>query len=231
MVGHHGDVESTLRTAVAERLGEGRFGLWFGEGVRLGVADDALEVGVPNAFFREWIQGHFATNLIEAAEAVTGRTLKLTFRVADEAEPRVGNLIEPKPADERRKHGGTVPLAPEPQTPPQGERERPRNQARPARRLEDFVTGPCNRLAQAAAVEMVQTSGASFNPLVIHAGVGLGKTHLLEGIGHALRSRNPGLKLVQGTAEAFTNGFLDAMRAGKPGIVPIPVSSGRRLDH
>ncbi|WP_315850091.1 DnaA N-terminal domain-containing protein, partial [Singulisphaera acidiphila] len=70
MVGHHGDVESTLRTAVAERLGEGRFGLWFGEGVRLGVADDALEVGVPNAFFREWIQGHFATNLIEAAEAV-----------------------------------------------------------------------------------------------------------------------------------------------------------------
>ncbi|SIO33072.1 chromosomal replication initiator protein DnaA [Singulisphaera sp. GP187] len=217
MVGHHGDVESTLRTAVAERLGEGRFGLWFGEGVRLGVADDALEVGVPNAFFREWIQGHFATNLIEAAEAVTGRTLKLTFRVADEAEPRVGNLIEPKPADERRKHGGTVPLAPEPQTPPQGERERPRNQARPARRLEDFVTGPCNRLAQAAAVEMVQTSGASFNPLVIHAGVGLGKTHLLEGIGHALRSRNPGLKLVQGTAEAFTNGFLDAMRAGNLG--------------
>ncbi|WP_406698488.1 chromosomal replication initiator protein DnaA [Singulisphaera sp. Ch08] len=217
MVGHHGDIESTLRTAVAERLGEGRFGLWFGEGVRLGVADDALEVGVPNAFFREWIQGHFATNLIEAAEAVTGRTLRLTFQVADEAEPRVGNLIEPKPADDRRKHGGTVPLAPEPQAPPQGERERPRNQARPPRRLEDFVTGPCNRLAQAAAIEMVQTSGASFNPLVIHAGVGLGKTHLLEGIGHALRARNPGMKLVQGTAEAFTNGFLDAMRAGNLG--------------
>ncbi|WP_193378481.1 chromosomal replication initiator protein DnaA, partial [Singulisphaera acidiphila] len=131
-------------------------------------------------------------------------------------EPRVGNLIEPKPADERRKHGGTVPIAPEPQTPPQ--RDRPRNQqARPPRRLEDFVTGPCNRLAQAAAVEMVQTAGASFNPLVIHAGVGLGKTHLLEGIGHALRARNPGMKLVQGTAEAFTNGFLDAMRAGNLG--------------
>ncbi len=79
------------------------------------------------------------------------------------------------------------------------------------------MTGPCNRLAQAAAVEMVQTAGASFNPLVIHAGVGLGKTHLLEGIGHALRARNPGMKLVQGTAEAFTNGFLDAMRAGNLG--------------
>src|SRR3954454_14055875 len=135
MAGHQGEIEATLRTAVAERLGEGRFGLWFGEGVRLGVAGDALGGGVPNAFFREWIQGHFAGNLIEAAEAVTGRTLRLTFRVDDEAEPRVGNLIEPRPAEERRQPGVTVPLAPAPQAPPQWERERPRNQARPPRRL------------------------------------------------------------------------------------------------
>ena len=55
-------METTLRAAVAERLGESRFGLWFGEGVRLGVAEgsDSLEVAVPNAFFRDWIQGHFA---------------------------------------------------------------------------------------------------------------------------------------------------------------------------
>lgn len=222
MAGHQGNVESTLRAAVAERLGEGRFGLWFGEGVRLGVADDALEVGVPNAFFREWIQGHFASNLIEAAEAVTGRTLRLTFHVADEAEPRVGNLIEPPPAEERRQPGKTVPLAPAPEPASQPserdrDRDRPRNQARPPRRLDDFVTGPCNRLSHAAAVEMVQTLGTSFNPLVVHAGVGLGKTHLLEGIGHAMRTRSPGSRVIQGTAEAFTNGFLDAMRSGSLG--------------
>src|SRR3954449_9347892 len=115
MTGHHGEIEATLRAAVAERLGEGRFGLWFGEGVRLGVAGDALEVGVPNAFFREWIQGHFAGNLIEAAEAVTGRPLRLTFRVDDEAELRVGTLIHPRPADDRRKPGIAVPLVPAPQ--------------------------------------------------------------------------------------------------------------------
>jgi len=217
MLGHQGDVEATLRAAVSERLGEGRFGLWFGEGVRLGITNDALEVGVPNDFFREWIQGHFASNLIEAAEAVTGRTLRLTFQVADEAEPRVGNLIEPTPPEERRKTGGTVPIpaAPAaPQSPPQWERERPRNQNRPPRRLDDFVTGSCNRLSHAAAMEMVQTLGGSFNPLVVHGGVGLGKTHLLEGIGHSFRARNPGIKVTQATAEAFTNGFLDAMRTG-----------------
>ncbi len=209
-----GGLESTLRAAVAERLGEGRFGLWFGEGVNFGLDGDALEVGVPNAFFREWIQGHFSGNLIEAAEAVTGRTLQLRFRIDGEAEPKVGNLIEPKPADERRKPGVAVPLIPAPQNPPS---ERPRNQGRPPRRLDDFITGSCNRLAHAAAKEMAQSAGGSFNPLVIHAGIGLGKTHLLEGIGHALRARQPGLRLIHGTAEGFTNSFLDAMRAGALG--------------
>ena len=141
-----GTVESTLRAAVAERIGEARFGLWFGEGVRLGVDDDALQVGVPNAFFREWIQAHFAGNLIEAAEAVTGRALRLAFRVVDEAEPNVGHVIDPPPADERRRPADattpTTPRAPGPGPGTGGSpSERPRLQARPPRRLDDFVTG------------------------------------------------------------------------------------------
>jgi chromosomal replication initiator protein len=201
---------------VAERLGEARFGLWFGEGVRLGIDDDALEVGVPNAFFREWIQGHFAGNLIEAAREVTGRSLRLSFRVDDEAEPKVGDVVDP-PHEERRGPTVTVPMAPaSPAVPqaPSAPSDRPRTSNRPPRRLDDFVTGACSRLAHAAAMEMVQSSGATFNPLLIHSGVGLGKTHLLEATGHALRARHPGLKLIQVTAEAFTNSFLDAMRTG-----------------
>ncbi|WP_435018057.1 chromosomal replication initiator protein DnaA [Tundrisphaera sp. TA3] len=215
--------ETSLRAAVAERIGESRFGLWFGEGVHLGVAGDALEVGVPNAFFREWIRGHFAGNLIEAAHAVTGRSLRLRFHVADEAEPPLGHVVSPLPAPDHRPGGGddhpTIPL-------PSPPADRPRAQSapapsvtppppgRPARRLEDFVTGPGNRLAHAAAIELIQAGGASFNPLVITGGTGLGKTHLLEGIGAALRARHPGLRVVQITAESFTNGFLDAMRHG-----------------
>jgi chromosomal replication initiator protein len=84
--------------------------------------------------------------------------------------------------------------------------------ARPLRRLDDFAPGPGNRLALAAAREMVRSGGSTFNPLVIHGAVGLGKTHLLEGISHALRQAHPGLNLIHMTAEAFTNGFLEAMR-------------------
>ncbi len=230
MTGQGLAVETRLREEVAGRLGEARYGLWFGEGVRLGLGldGDAIEVGVPNAFFREWIQGHFSDTLLAAGEAVAGRALRLTFRVDDEAEPRIGHVVEPTPPDGRKSKvklpfapGPAPQVQPLPQAPPLPPTDRPRmsaaNQnatARPPRRLDDFVTGPGNRLAHAAAVEMTQSLGGSFNPLVVHAGVGLGKTHLLEGVGHALRARRPGIRLVHVTAEAFTNGFLDAMRGG-----------------
>jgi len=61
---------------------------------------------------------------------------------------------------------------------------------------------------------MAQSAGAAFNPLVINSAVGLGKTHLLEGIGHTLKQVHPTLQIVQLTAEAFTNSFLESMRSG-----------------
>jgi chromosomal replication initiator protein len=82
------------------------------------------------------------------------------------------------------------------------------------RRLSDFITGSSNRLAYAAADEMIQAAGTSFNPLVICGAVGLGKTHLLEAVVLGLRQAHPGLNVVWITAEAFTNAFLDAMRSG-----------------
>jgi chromosomal replication initiator protein len=82
------------------------------------------------------------------------------------------------------------------------------------RTLSSFVTGSSNRLAHAAAGAMVETAGVAFNPLLIHGGVGLGKTHLLEAVIQGLRQAHPGLNVLGITAEAFTNAFLDAMRSG-----------------
>lgn len=84
------------------------------------------------------------------------------------------------------------------------------------RRLDNFVVGVCNRLAQTAALEMIKSRGAAFNPLVLHGGVGLGKTHLLDGIAHAVRT-SPGTsgRIIHVTAEEFTNLFLEAIRTGQ----------------
>jgi chromosomal replication initiator protein len=247
-------VESALRAAVSERLGAARFGLWFGESVRLGLSGkgDALEVRVPDPFFREWIQGHYTTSLLEAAEAVLGRPMQLSIRIHNELEPPLGDVVEQDPAvptPECKPHhrtSVTIPLPSSPNVPfsippptsdppsqsppPSTDRPQPPKRmqsahpgripslsgslGRQSRRLEDFVTGAGNRLAHAAASEMAQSAGAVFNPLVIHGAIGLGKTHLLEGITHNLRKSHPSLNIAQLTAEAFTNGFLEAMRTG-----------------
>jgi chromosomal replication initiator protein len=243
-------LESEIRDALAERLGETRFGLWFGEGVRLGVSGDggSVEVQVPNAYFRDWIKGNFARSLADSVKAVTGRTLPLSFSVQDEAPPfRDVEIVPEKPEAGESRPGNSVvvpiPGKPKPRiasapasgvklpmqgfpdrlaavapgvarmTPPAPQAPTPGpGTARVMRRLDDFVVGPTTQLAFAAAREMIQTGGRSFNPLVIHGGVGLGKTHLLESIVQGLRHAHPGLNVIHVTAESFTNGFLEAMR-------------------
>jgi chromosomal replication initiator protein len=255
-------LNSALKAAVAERLGESRFALWFGDGVHLGLSGDgvALEVQVPNAFFREWIKGHFATNLRDAAQAVIGRPVELNFAIRDEENPPYTDVVKPDAEHFREQTAGTVvvsipgspksPLsshqspatapdrrfnsrfAPPPSNrrqyldPPGGTAIGPVSPAgsgefllagRPPRRLDDFITGPSNQLAHAATLEMVNAAGTTFNPLLIHGGVGLGKTHLLEGVTRGLRLNRPGLNVLWLTAEAFTNSFLESMRAGSLG--------------
>ncbi len=211
-------LEHELREAVAQQVGPAKFGLWFGEGVRLGVDGDSLQVGVPNAFFRDWIRGHFAGDLAHAAEAVAGRSLRVAYRIDDEAAPRVGEVIGPVEPGSGRPKAPTVPIPQAPPTPsptpPDPTRTLNHLTPRPIKRLETFVVGPGNRLAHAAAIEVASRRGAGFNPLVLHGAVGLGKTHLLEGIAQALRAHHPGIHVVLITAEAFTNGFLEAMRTG-----------------
>jgi DnaA-like protein len=117
----HLALESALRAAVAERLGELRFGLWFGEEVHLGLSGDgdALEVQVPNAFFREWIRGHFSTSLVEAAQVVTGRQVRLNFAIQNEIDPPPGDVVDPD-ADRSQQRSGstvTVPIPGNPKTP------------------------------------------------------------------------------------------------------------------
>jgi chromosomal replication initiator protein len=223
--------ETALRLAMTERLGADRCGLWFGEGVRLGIDGDALTVGAPNGFHRDWVRGRFSADLHAVGEALAGRPLQLAFEIAAEADPRVDREPATTAPAPSRSHPAPVGPPVEPIGPPAtaepGPAQAPRPahtprfkidtppvtpSGRPARRLDDFATGPGNRLAHAAAVEMAAALGATFNPLFLHGGVGLGKSHLLEGIVGAARLRAPGRKVVHVTAEGFTNAFLEALR-------------------
>lgn len=80
--------------------------------------------------------------------------------------------------------------------------------------FDNFVTGPCNRLAHAACVAAADGPGRTYNPLFIHGSVGLGKTHLLQAVCHRVLKNNPQARLLYISCETFTNHFVEAIERG-----------------
>jgi chromosomal replication initiator protein len=86
------------------------------------------------------------------------------------------------------------------------------NQLNPRYTFDTFIVGSSNQFAHAAAVAVAETPSKSYNPLFLYGGVGLGKTHLMQAIGHTLKRRNPSLRLIYISAEKFTNEVIASIR-------------------
>ena len=208
----HG-VVAELGQAIAQRIGEPRYKFWFQANTKFQWDDDVLTVGAPNRFFQEWLESKFVDEVRSAASAVLGRPMRVRF-VIDADLFRAA----------RQAEGSEIPVPVElTEAPETAERKNPAPTRRSPlrqrhwRRLGDFVVGPCNRLAHAAALSVVEAPGQGANPLVIHGPVGVGKTHLLEGIYAATRKANAEARVCYAPAEEFTNRFVQSMRLGKLG--------------
>ncbi|PID82570.1 MAG: chromosomal replication initiator protein DnaA [Clostridiales bacterium] len=81
--------------------------------------------------------------------------------------------------------------------------------------FEDFVVGEYNRFAHATCLAVAENPGKSFNPLFLYGGVGLGKTHLMQAIGHFIKKNNPSYKILYTTSEKFTNDFINSIKSNK----------------
>ncbi|UCC68195.1 MAG: chromosomal replication initiator protein DnaA [Armatimonadota bacterium] len=165
-----------------------------------GVNGDCLELVVATEFARDWLEKR-GRKAIEAALAeVTGRPMKLRLELGQMGLDLDGNT-EPV----RRRSGRT-------RQRPQGTEALASTPLNPKYTFANFVVGKSNQFAQAAALAVSRSPAKSYNPLFLYGGVGLGKTHLMQAIGHHVAREQPHLRVEYVSGDTFTFHVVSSIR-------------------
>jgi len=159
---------------------------WLEKTVGLSYQDNQFIVGAPNPFVAEYLDKNQRSLIEKTLIGLTHRDVKVLFSVDARHQNSPGSY---------RSREESLPMF------------------NPKYTFDSFIVGNCNRLAHAAALGIAENPGHSYNPLFIYGGVGLGKTHLLQAIGHMAQASH--IQVICVSGEQFTNEFINAIREKK----------------
>jgi chromosomal replication initiator protein len=181
--------------------------MWFEPMVCLDATEDSMALGVPNDFAAIWIHDNYLDLITQRLRLTAGRLVNVTLKKTDASRspspaPNPRNTPEAAPRgrgvagrrtryDERGPAAGTLNV---------------RNT------FETFVVGSNNQMAHAAGMAVAQAPAQAYNPLFIYGDTGLGKTHLMHAIGHAILRNNPDSRVAYLSTEKFTNEFIQSLQ-------------------
>jgi chromosomal replication initiator protein len=178
---------------------------------------DTAYLGVRDRFTRDWISDHGFKDIIqEEFSSLLSNEVKVVLRLLEPAErpaEATSEACEPTPAGEPLPPEGDAPGEPTPEPrPTEASRVMGLN---PRYLFEHFVVGDSNQLAYAASINVAENPGSSYNPLFLYGGAGLGKTHLLNAIGHKILQDRPHTKIIYTTTERFVNEMINSIKYAK----------------
>ncbi|WP_390889306.1 chromosomal replication initiator protein DnaA [Leptodesmis sichuanensis] len=188
--------EAWIKTAVVEEL-----------------SDKRLILRTPNPFARNWLQKYYIKTITEVIHEILGRPVDIIMTVACDDN---GNPVDPDfflafQAEAFPLNPAAPPAAPIAAEPGNGERRRS-SELNPKYVFSRLVVGSNNRMAHAASLAVAESPGREFNPLFLCGGVGLGKTHLMQAIGHYRLEICPSSRVFYVSTEQFTNDLITAIR-------------------
>ncbi|MBI4426109.1 MAG: chromosomal replication initiator protein DnaA [Candidatus Kerfeldbacteria bacterium] len=185
-------------------ISKANFTTWFKNTFVLSADQGTVLIGVPNAFTQSWLQNKYHDQIIKALEhALDQKPVKVEYQVST-------------PKRHAASPGSTPTVdtvAPKPTANGNGRIED--FNLNPRYQFVGFVVGKGNALAHAAAMAVSEKPGETYNPLFIYGGAGLGKTHLMQAIGHEVLRRFPDKRVLYVSCERFTNDFIQAVSRGQ----------------
>ena len=177
-----------------KKIDQNSFETWFEPTVFIGQEGDSLYIKVPNSYFKDWLSFHYSALINEAGQKLFGRVFDIKY-IFDDAS----FSFKRSSPEERRSKSGSL-LNPN---------------LNPNYTFENFVVGNCNQFAHAAAIAVAKNPAKSYNPLYLYGGSGLGKTHLMNAIGHYTLQNDPRQKILYTTTEKFMNDLINHLQYGK----------------
>ncbi|HEX5725875.1 MAG TPA: chromosomal replication initiator protein DnaA [Longimicrobiaceae bacterium] len=210
-----GEVWSRILEGARAALPEQAFRTWLAPTRAVAISQDLLVVSTPNPFAVDWVEDKYAELLTAIGEGLFGRrfTLSVQFQGNGKPSPEAASPIPIRPAPPVQPAVAGTPAPPPAAVAPAGA-PRATVPLNPRYTFDRFVVGNNNQLAAAAAHAVAEAPAKSYNPLFIYGGVGLGKTHLMHAIGHAMLERDPGKRVMYLSSERFTNELVTAIQEG-----------------
>jgi chromosomal replication initiator protein len=190
-----------------EDVSDDTYSRWFKDIELVALSDKEMTLQVPSHIYQLWIESNYMGLLRSVVLIVLGRERAVHF--AFESSEVVAET--PASTSEKKKSkAGVPPLVEE-----EGDEPAPKpgaNGMNGRNTFDCFVVGATNQYAHAACLAVANQPGKTYNPLFVHGGVGLGKTHLMQAIGHHILGKKRGAKVSYVTSEHFTNDFIDAIQ-------------------
>ncbi|MBL9213753.1 MAG: chromosomal replication initiator protein DnaA [Opitutaceae bacterium] len=190
------------------------FQMWFEPVVCLEATEDTMTLGVPNDFAAIWIHDNYLDLITQRLRLTAGRMVNVTLRKIDSSARNGGS--NPAHGSARAHAEVTGNGRAKAATPRRATRYDDRGPVagslNPRNTFETFVVGANNQMAHAASLAVAQAPAQAYNPLFLYGETGLGKTHLMHAIGHAIIRHNPDARVAYLSTEKFTNEFIQALQ-------------------
>jgi len=193
-----GELWAEALTEIKERIGKQNYETWVKPVRFASKSKNEIVLEVPNKFFRDWLTEHYLREIENVLTLISKNDITVTFAVNSKLEQ------PPAPAKAGKKIEKELEPAP-----------RSQNNLVAKYTFDNFVIGTSNQFAHAACMAVANQPGEHYNPLFIYGGVGLGKTHLVNAIGHRSLAQRPGLKIAYLSSESFMNELIASLRRDK----------------